>query len=113
MDDREFIYEELGLLIAKERKRRNLTQREFGAMVGMSRTSITNIERGRQTVQVHQLFAFAHALHIEASVLLPKIAVPIARRTDALDQVASVYIAKVKEMMPIKKTTKDGQDQNG
>lgn len=38
--------------------------------VDLSRTSITNIEKGRQPVQLHQLVKFAESLGIQPVVLL-------------------------------------------
>jgi len=48
-----------------------LTQEALGKLVGLSRTSITNIEKGRQPVALHQLFALAEALRVQPAALLP------------------------------------------
>ncbi len=48
-----------------------LTQAELGGAVGLTRTSITNIERGRQRILVHTLFEIAAELGIEPRDLLP------------------------------------------
>jgi len=48
-----------------------MTQEKLGRLVGLSRTSITNIKRGRQHVSLHQLFAIAEALRVPADALLP------------------------------------------
>lgn len=72
MLDRNLIYREFGLLLASERKRVRLSQAQFAALAGLSRTSITNIECGRQAIQLHQVFSFASILHIEIHHLLPK-----------------------------------------
>jgi len=72
VQDRNLIYREFGLLLASQRKRVRLSQAQFAALAGLSRTSITNIECGRQPVQLHQLFSFASILHIEIQVLLPR-----------------------------------------
>jgi hypothetical protein len=39
----------------------------------MSRTSVTNIERGRQKMLLHTLWDIAGAVGVEASELLPKV----------------------------------------
>jgi transcriptional regulator with XRE-family HTH domain len=70
--NRELLFKEFGILLAGERRRKRLTQAQFAARVGLSRTSVTNIERGRQAVQLHQLYVFALALQIDVSRLLPK-----------------------------------------
>ncbi|MBN9037037.1 MAG: helix-turn-helix transcriptional regulator [Rhizobiales bacterium] len=48
-----------------------MSQDVLATKVGLSRTSITNIERGRQSVLVHQLFSFADALGASPAALLP------------------------------------------
>jgi transcriptional regulator with XRE-family HTH domain len=54
------------------RKRtKGMTQEKLGSHVGLSRTSITNIEKGRQHVSLHQLFAISRALKVTPETLLP------------------------------------------
>lgn len=72
MPNRELLYQEFGILLAAERKRKHLSQAQLGARVGLSRTSVTNIECGRQPIQLHQLFTFASVLKIDPAKLLPK-----------------------------------------
>ena len=48
-----------------------MTQDRLGTLVGLSRTSITNIEKGRQHVSLHQLYRIADALGIAPDVLMP------------------------------------------
>lgn len=50
-----------------------MTQEKLGALVGLSRTSITNIEKGRQHVSLHHLFALAKALKVSPEALLPAV----------------------------------------
>lgn len=72
MPNKELLYQEFGIALANERRRRHLSQAQFAAKVGLSRTSVTNIERGRQPIQLHQLYLFASTLQIEVGKLLPK-----------------------------------------
>jgi transcriptional regulator with XRE-family HTH domain len=65
-------YAALGLAIQKARKAKRITQLRLSRAVNLSRTSITNIERGRQPVPVHLLVQLAHALGLTAADLLPK-----------------------------------------
>jgi transcriptional regulator with XRE-family HTH domain len=65
------VYVNFGALVSKWRKKRHKSQEALAAELGLSRTSITNIERGRQHVQLHTLFALARILNIEPSDLLP------------------------------------------
>jgi transcriptional regulator with XRE-family HTH domain len=48
-----------------------LSQDSLARAVGLSRTSITNIEKGRQPVQVHLLVKIADALGATSASLLP------------------------------------------
>jgi len=65
------LYSIMGKLIRTERERAKLTQDELAQRVGLTRTSISNIEGGRQKIQVHTLYAIAEALHVSADTLLP------------------------------------------
>jgi transcriptional regulator with XRE-family HTH domain len=95
----DLLYREFGLLLAAERKRKHLTQAQFAARVGLSRTSVTNIECGRQPVQLHQLYLFASVLRIPAQALLPRepATEPLERR-DALDEQAQ-YLIEAKKYL--------------
>ena len=64
-------YREFGRLIRERRKAISQNQTTLANSVGLSRTSITNIELGRQQVALHMLYALANALGIEPQVLLP------------------------------------------
>ena len=66
------IYEEFGRGLRSARKAANLTQEALAERVGLSRTSITNIEKGRQHVSLHILFSLAAAVVVEPVELLPQ-----------------------------------------
>jgi transcriptional regulator with XRE-family HTH domain len=67
----DLLYQEFGRLLRKSRKEAKLTQGAVAERVGLSRTSITNIEKGRQHVLLHQLFLLASAVGVEPTELLP------------------------------------------
>ena len=67
------VYFELGRLLRQARDRRGLTQAEVAASVGLTRTSVSNIEKGRQKMLLHSLYDFAGALGIEPASLLPQV----------------------------------------
>ena len=67
----ELFYAEFGQRLADERNARNLSQELVAGRVGMSRTSIVNIEKGRQRVPLHMLYSLADALGVEVARLLP------------------------------------------
>lgn len=66
------IYTSIGSAIAERRSRQRLTQEELANCIQMSRTSVTNLEKGRQRIPVHTLVAIAQALGTPLSELLPK-----------------------------------------
>ena len=85
----EEIYAALGQSIAARRKKVPLTQKKLADMVRVSRATIANVERGKQAVSVHNLYAIADALNVEEiSELLP----PLQRRNSLVDlEVKSSY----------------------
>jgi transcriptional regulator with XRE-family HTH domain len=64
-------YRALGEQVRARRKRQGLTQEQLAAAVGLTRTSITNIEMGRQPVYVHILEKIAQNLRTSVSDFLP------------------------------------------
>jgi transcriptional regulator with XRE-family HTH domain len=65
------LYKEFGQLLRDSRLKAKLTQDEVAERVGLKRTSITNIERGRQHIPLHQLFLLATAVGTTPEKLLP------------------------------------------
>lgn len=63
-------YVALGRRIAESRQAR-MTQDELAKAVSLSRTSIINIEKGRQQVLVHTLATISRVLQISPEQLLP------------------------------------------
>lgn len=61
----------LGERIREARERGGMKQDQLAQTVGLSRTSITNIERGRQGVQAYLLARIAEVLGRPAADLLP------------------------------------------
>lgn len=65
-------YVAVGARIAAKRNGR-LTQEALGAKTGLTRTSIINIEKGRQQVLLHTLIDIANALQISPVELIPEV----------------------------------------
>jgi len=65
------IYLDFGQRLRKARRRAKLTQEALGKRVGLSRTSITNIEQGNQHVGLHLLYELARAVGVRPVDLLP------------------------------------------
>jgi transcriptional regulator with XRE-family HTH domain len=72
MDDRDEFYLAVGHRVRKARKARSLTQQALASLVSLTRTSITNIEKGRQKILLHTLADLAKALQVEYAALLPE-----------------------------------------
>ena len=70
------IYKQIGALIQRRRKQLGLKQHGLAASLGISRGSLANIETGRQSILVHQLYNFAEALKLAPSDLLPSGSAP-------------------------------------
>ena len=71
MGNRDEICKRFGKLLAGRRTDAGMSQEAFAKAVGLSRTSITNIERGRQPITLHTLYSMADILGVEAGDLLP------------------------------------------
>ncbi len=67
----EDFYEDFGKGLARVRRKTKISQEVLGARVGLSRTSIVNVEKGRQRVPLHMLMSFADALGVAPDELLP------------------------------------------
>jgi DNA-binding XRE family transcriptional regulator len=66
-------YNEFGKKLAEVRRTANVTQEALAKSVGMSRTSIVNIEKGRQPVHLHLVAKIATSLGTSVSVLIPDV----------------------------------------
>lgn len=71
MDELDRFYVRLGERIRDLRTQRRLSQDALAKLVELNRTSVTNIERGRQKLLLHTLVDFARALGVEPAKLIP------------------------------------------
>lgn len=65
------LYQQIGALIQRQRKQLKWKQLHLAKILGISRGSLANIETGRQSILVHQLYKFADALGLSPRDLLP------------------------------------------
>lgn len=73
-------YNHIGKNIKTIRNSKNLRQEDLANMVGLSRTSIVNIEKGRQKLLLHTLVDIANALSTDImSILSPAKGEPFAK----------------------------------
>lgn len=71
-DNRKSIYLQFGRQVREIREKAGLTQEELAVAISMTRTSITNIEKGRQKILLHTLYDIAMALNVDIRDLLPE-----------------------------------------
>ena len=67
----QLFYRQFGQLLAQVRRKQGISQEMLADELGLSRTSITNIEKGRQPIQLHSLYLIARLLSVELKELLP------------------------------------------
>jgi transcriptional regulator with XRE-family HTH domain len=80
--DQVSFYSLVGKSIREAREKRGLTQKALASLVSLTRTSITNIERGKQKLLLHTLVELAEALKLPPSKLLADAVDPSSARTD-------------------------------
>lgn len=73
MIDDERLYITVGKLIRRARETVNLSQEDLSSQLGLTRTSISNFERGKQHIQIHTLYQIADILNVPVSDLLPTV----------------------------------------
>ena len=98
MPNKELLYQEFGLTLANARRSRRLSQAQLAVKVGLSRTSVTNIECGRQAIQLHQLYLLASILCVDVTSLLPKESpAPTAKSSVIPEDKKTQYIAQLEK----------------
>jgi transcriptional regulator with XRE-family HTH domain len=76
----EVFYSDLGEKIKVERLRQRISQEELANYLGLTRSSIINLEKGRHRPSVYQLLQIAAMLNIEYTKLIP-VALKINKNT--------------------------------
>lgn len=79
MHRNDILYREMGQRVRAHREAAGLTQETLARRIGLARTSITNIERGKQRILVHVLYDLADTFDVRPDALLP----PILHESDA------------------------------
>jgi transcriptional regulator with XRE-family HTH domain len=69
--DEAIFYQRLGDLVRGRRKERHLTQEQLAELWKLNRTTVVNIEKGRQRISVHQLVVLADYLGCASADLIP------------------------------------------
>lgn len=94
-------YATFGQMLAKARRRQHVSQEMLAEELGLSRTSITNMEKGRQPVQLHTVYTIARFLSTDLKELLPS---PIHATQPNTAQSLSVSRSEWLEQMNVKLT---------
>lgn len=87
---REQFYIELGARLRSKREASGLTQADVAEVAGISRTSLTNIEGGRQRILVDQLALICAKLGMKTSEVIPEEAPAAAPSKDRLSEMPVV-----------------------
>jgi len=105
-------YPEFGRRVRLARRRAHLSQDTLGRLTGLNRTSITNIEAGRQRIPLHLLPAFAIALDVEPVELLPGSPRP-GLRLEGIPEEHRTFVENVLNAAETGTNTKETQDAEG
>lgn len=99
----EELHRTFGALLRERRERSGLSQETLAKLAEISRTSIVNIERGRQGVSLTTLYRLSSALNCSPTVLLPtndpieNVEVRIGQASDEDVQLLSVIKRRMNE----------------
>jgi transcriptional regulator with XRE-family HTH domain len=68
---RDSFYSEVGARIGELRRKSAMKQETLAGALGLTRTSVANIEKGRQRLLLHTFVKIAAELNVEPKALLP------------------------------------------
>lgn len=71
--ERQRLYRRIGERVQEQREDAPLSQEKLGDLVGLSRSSIVNIEKGRQRPPLHRVWEIAETLEVNPSDLIPSL----------------------------------------
>ena len=94
MNNDHAFYAEVGHRIKRARETLGITQEALASLVSLSRTSITNIEKGRQKLLLHTFVDFLVALQATPGELLPE---PDSQLHHLLDELLKDHTVKERE----------------
>ena len=74
-DSEKAFYVAFGRMLSELRRKKRISQEMLADELGLARTSITNIEKGRQPLQLYSLYVIARLLGTDVKDLLPSVAI--------------------------------------
>lgn len=86
IDEQEF-YTWLGSRVKEYRKKKKLTQEDLAQLSLLKRTTVTNIENGKQKSPLHVIVAICYTLEIELSDLIPSISDLLGSKVTAFEYI--------------------------
>jgi transcriptional regulator with XRE-family HTH domain len=89
----ESLYAKLADRVRTRREDLKLTQADLANRAGVSRSSIANIETGRQAILLHQFIGLARALELPWEELMPTVDDPTASKSQALPKGVRAFVA--------------------
>jgi DNA-binding XRE family transcriptional regulator len=89
-------YRKLAEQVRDRREALGLTQAELAERAVMSRSSVANLETGRQAILLHQFVGLAKALELPWTELMPDIDEPAAADVRTLPKAVEAFVAAVK-----------------
>ena len=96
--DPEAIYRVFGRKLREVRERKAVPQQELATLASLTRSSIANIESGKQRVLLHQIVQFAEALGVSIMELVPsRTQVPQILVTETGNERAT-YLSKLRKL---------------
>lgn len=98
-DNPDAFYPQLGQRLRERRKRRGITQEEVASFLHLNRTTVINIEKGRQRLAVHQLAQLADHLGCTPNDLIPTLvserSLPEGVRRNVPDDRALSFLSEI------------------
>lgn len=92
-----YIYREIGDSINRLRTAKGLSQEKLADILGVTRTSIIHIEKGRQKAPLDKLYFIAEILDVDIFELLPPMKRPKDRREELTLQVDKPSLTRLEE----------------
>lgn len=96
--DPEALYRVFGRRLREIREKKELPQQELATFSGLTRSSIANIESGKQRVLLHQVLQFAEALHVTVGELVPSTGEMAQTLTTETGNERNAYLEKVRRL---------------